>query len=309
MKYGDVIELPEDLIWTWHSFIRWSNYPADGKMPANALEITAVWDVNTYTLTFDTDGWSEIAPIVQDYGTPITPPTIPTKDNYRFVRWEPEIPETMPAHDMTIKAIWERNGRSWWGWRWRWTDTWWDEHWSADQPTWTWSDMSNVDPEVLAAYEWAYAHGITTIEWFENANPDGLIPRWHMAKMVTNFAVNVLGREIPSEIPVECSWWDTDWESEEIKDYAEKACALWVMWIYMEDFLPNKILDRAELGTIISRLLWWDRYNVIDTNNRPYYVEHLKELKSEGIMTQIQNPEARRELRKWAWVMLMRVQQ
>ena len=47
-----------------------------------------------------------------------------------------------------------------------------------------------------------------------------------MAKMVTNFAVNVLGREIPSKIPAECSWKNTDWESEEIKDYAEKSCAL-----------------------------------------------------------------------------------
>ena len=309
VKYGDDIVLPSDPIWTWHTFIRWSNLPADGKMPANALEIAAVWDINSYTLTFDTDGGSEIAPIVQDYGTPIVPPVKPTRDRYHFVRWEPEVPETMPDYDMIIKAIWERNGRSGWGWH-GWS-RWSDEHGSGDDQNseWTWIIQPDVDPEVLAAYQWAYKHGITTIEWFENANPDWLIPRWHMAKMVTNFAINVLWREIPSEIPAECSWWDTDWESEEIKDYAVKACALWVMWIYMKDFLPNKILDRAELWTIISRLLWWDKYNVIDTNNRPYYVEHLKELKNEWIMTQIQNPEVRKELRKWAWVMLMRVQQ
>jgi hypothetical protein len=81
-------------------------------MPANALEIVAIWDINSYTLTFDTDGGSEITPIVQDYGTPIVPPAKPTRDRYHFIRWEPEIPETMPNHDMTIKAIWERNGRS-----------------------------------------------------------------------------------------------------------------------------------------------------------------------------------------------------
>jgi hypothetical protein len=179
-----------------------------------------------------------------------------------------------------------------------------DTHWTAE----TWDKIpSGVDPEVYEAYQWALKNGITTIEWYEKAKPDGLIPRWHMAKMVVNFAVNVLGREIPSEIPAECSWWDTDWESEEIKSYAEKACALWVMWIYMKNFKPNKILDRAELWTILSRLLWWDKYNVLDTNRRPYYVEHLNNLKEEWIMTQIQNPEARKELRKWAWVMLMRV--
>ena len=159
----------------------------------------------------------------------------------------------------------------------------------------------------MTAYERAYKNQITTIQWLEKANPDGLIPRWHMAKMVTNFAVNVLWREIPSEIPAECSWWDTDWESEEIKDYAEKSCALWVMWIYVEDFLPNKYVDRAEFWTILSRVIWWDKYNVIDTNNRPYYVEHLKNLSEIGIMTQIDNPQSRRELRKRAWIMFMRV--
>ena len=179
-----------------------------------------------------------------------------------------------------------------------------DTHWIAE----TWDKIpSEVDPEVYEAYQWALKNGITTIEWYEKAKLDGLIPRRHMAKMVVNFAVNVLGREIPSEIPAECSWWDTDWESEEIKNYAEKACALWVMWVYMKNFKPNKILDRAELWTILSRLLWWDKYNVLDTNRRPYYVEHLSNLKEEWIMTQIQNPEARKELRKWAWVMLMRV--
>ena len=307
VKYGDTIVLPEDPSWTWHTFIRWSNVPEDGKMPANPVEIVAVWDINQYTITFDVDGWSEIAPIVQDYGTEITPPAIPTRDRYTFVRWEPEIPATMPDHDMTIKAIWQRNGRSGWGGRSAgWSE---DQHGSADDQQSQWTTQPEVDPEVLSAYEWAYKHGITTLSWLENANPDGLIPRWHMAKMVTNFAVNVLWMKIPSEIPAECSWWDTDWESEEIKDYAEKSCALWVMWIYMEDFLPNKILDRAELWTILSRLLWWERYNVIDTNNRPYYVEHLSILKRKWIMTQIENPEARKELRKWAWVMLMRVKE
>lgn len=86
--------------------------PEDGKMPANPVEIVAVRDTNQYTITFDMDGGSDIGSITANYGDPITPPTTPTRDGYHFVRWEPEIPETMPDHDMTIKAIWERNGRS-----------------------------------------------------------------------------------------------------------------------------------------------------------------------------------------------------
>jgi hypothetical protein len=50
-----------------------------------------------------------------------------------------------------------------------------------------------------------------------------------MAKMVVNYVQNVLGREVPTVIPPQCHWTDTDWENEEIKSYAEKACALGIM--------------------------------------------------------------------------------
>ena len=49
-----------------------------------------------------------MALITGNYGDSITLPVNPTKDGYRFVRWEPEIPETMPDHDMTIKAVWDK---------------------------------------------------------------------------------------------------------------------------------------------------------------------------------------------------------
>jgi hypothetical protein len=100
---------------------------------------------------------------------------------------------------------------------------------------------------------------------------------------------------------------ETEWKSPETKLYAQKACALWVMWIRMRNFMPNKILDRAEFGTILSRLLWWDRYDVVDaTKTKLYYTKHLNALSERKIMTQIENPEAKKELRKWAWLMLMR---
>ena len=75
----------------------------------------------------------------------------------------------------------------------------------------------------------------------------------------------------------------------------------------MKDFMPNKILDRAEFGTILSRLLWWDKYDVVDaTKTNLYYKRHLEALNEKKIMTQIDNPEDKKELRKWAWLMLMR---
>ena len=63
----------------------------------------------SYTLTFDTNGGSAIAPITQDYGTAITAPADPTKTGYTFAGWTPAIPTTMPAENMTIKAKWTVN--------------------------------------------------------------------------------------------------------------------------------------------------------------------------------------------------------
>ena len=74
-----------------------------------ALTLYPVWNTNKYTITFDTNGGSEIAPITQDYGTEITAPDNPTRKGYTFKGWDKEIPETMPAENMTVKAQWEIN--------------------------------------------------------------------------------------------------------------------------------------------------------------------------------------------------------
>ena len=72
-----------------------------------ALTLYPVWNTNQYTITFDTNGGSEIAPITQDYGTNITAPADPTREGYTFVGWDREIPTTMPAENMTLKAQWK----------------------------------------------------------------------------------------------------------------------------------------------------------------------------------------------------------
>ena len=170
---------------------------------------------------------------------------------------------------------------------------------------------NSVGPEVLDSYEWARKYDVTTMDTIKEADPYGLLIRWHMAKMVVNYAVNVQWKKMPIVIPLKCRWWDaeSEWESEEIKDYARKACALGIMGIYMEDFLPNQEVTRAEFGTILSRLLWWDEYNVIDTDETPFYERHLNALKKAKIMTQIENPLVRKELREWVWVMLRRAEE
>ena len=71
------------------------------------ITLYAKWTANTYTITFDTAGGSEIAPITQDYGTAITEPANPTREGYTFTGWDRDIPETMPAENITLKARWK----------------------------------------------------------------------------------------------------------------------------------------------------------------------------------------------------------
>ena len=107
--YGTAITAPADPTKTGYTFAGWT--PAiPATMPAENMTIKAKWTVNQYTLTFDTNGGSTIAPITQDYGTAITAPADPTKTGYTFAGWTPAIPATMPAENMTIKAQWRYNG-------------------------------------------------------------------------------------------------------------------------------------------------------------------------------------------------------
>ena len=72
-----------------------------------ALTLYPVWNTNKYTITFDTAGGSEIAPITQDYGTNITAPEAPTREGYTFTGWDKAVPKTMPAENMTVTAQWK----------------------------------------------------------------------------------------------------------------------------------------------------------------------------------------------------------
>ena len=121
-NYGTTTTLPTDCTKTGFNFVGWyDNEGLSGEAVTSILATAkgnktyyAKWTINQYTITFDTDGGSEIAPITQDYNSAVTTPENPTKSGYNFVKWvdsegnEITVPTTMPAEDITLKAIWKR---------------------------------------------------------------------------------------------------------------------------------------------------------------------------------------------------------
>ena len=106
--YGTEITAPDNPTRKGYTFKGWDREIPE-TMPAENITVKAQWEINQYTITFDTNGGSEIAPITQDYGTEITAPADPTRKGYTFKGWDKEIPETMPAGNITVKAQWEIN--------------------------------------------------------------------------------------------------------------------------------------------------------------------------------------------------------
>ena len=114
--YNDILTLRGKLFTrTGYTQIGWATVDGGEKVYGfediytknEALTLYPVWNANKYTITFDTAGGSEIAPITQDYGTKIVSPADPTREGYAFMGWDTEIPTTMPAENITLKAKWK----------------------------------------------------------------------------------------------------------------------------------------------------------------------------------------------------------
>ncbi len=106
--YNTQLVKPANPSKTGYSFVGWSGYTNAMTMPANDVTFIAQFDINQYTITFNSAGGSAIAAIIQVYDSEIIPPAAPTRVGYFFAGWDTEIPLTMPAENMTITAVWEK---------------------------------------------------------------------------------------------------------------------------------------------------------------------------------------------------------
>ena len=115
--YGVGATLPtaDDMIYTGHTFKGWYDNENLTGSPVTAIggtgtgnkEYWAKWEINQYTITVKPENGKADITITQDYGTNITVPADPTREGYTFMGWDREIPETMPAENITLKARWK----------------------------------------------------------------------------------------------------------------------------------------------------------------------------------------------------------
>ena len=156
--------------------------------------------------------------------------------------------------------------------------------------------------EQLEAYRWAYQYGITTQPTIEKANLNGKITKQAFSKMIINYLENVVW--IQTDSANLCSFTDEDKITSDLKIYTRKICAYNIMWFNGSDFKPTQPVNRAQLWTVISRILWWNEF---DNTWKWYYIYHLNALKHNGIMNNIKNPVESYAKRWEVLIMLKRI--
>ena len=109
VEHGSDVTEPEDPVKTGYTFVQWMlgdtayDFATD---VTGDLTLTATWTINSYTLSFDTAGGSEMDPVTYEYGAEVKEPKKSSRSGYKFEGWSPSVPATMPAGDLTLTATW-----------------------------------------------------------------------------------------------------------------------------------------------------------------------------------------------------------
>ncbi len=98
IAYGATITPPEAPVKEGHTFAGWGEIPAS--MPAKDLTFTGTYTINKYAVIYKVDNEVYLTDSVE-YNAPIIAEPAPAKEGHTFSGWS-EIPETMPANDITI---------------------------------------------------------------------------------------------------------------------------------------------------------------------------------------------------------------
>ena len=160
-----------------------------------------------------------------------------------------------------------------------------------------------LTPEMHRAYKFAFKHGITTMPTNLEADMFGPLDRISMAKMLSQYAINVLWKTPDTSIEVPTFPDITPELNKEFWNAVTLAYQLWIMWINIDEFRPFDLVPRSEFGTALSRMLYQTSDWIYEKTDI-YYTLHFQKLKEKEIMT-ILDPNIQ-ELRWYVMIMLMR---
>ena len=289
---------------------------------------------NFVKLEMDRDATSNSAKITQ----PASPSNGCNIFNWRYNNWSAFDFSSVVSSDLALTANWTSKSCGWsssssrpsnntsnntssntWnnktGTNNTWTNntwvnnTWTVNTWTVD--TWTNNNEETVtpaDPQAIQengytkefndAYEFAFANGITTMKNIEEAAMEDWLTRIAMAKMLSQYAINVL-KKTP-DTSKECKFTDVSEELDAQYDHGVTlACQLGIMWVWITEFRPDDLVVRAEFGTALSRLLFG-----LPDGEEAYYTTHLAKLKEAWIISN--DDPSLEELRWYVMLMLMR---
>lgn len=117
--YGETVTETDIPRKVGYNFVEWVIKGTENKvvfpieMPAENLELEAVYETAEFTATFNTDGGNEIEPVTVRYGEDFVLPSA-TKTGYSFAFWRDSNGAmygagqtvTMPANNVEFKAVW-----------------------------------------------------------------------------------------------------------------------------------------------------------------------------------------------------------
>ncbi len=165
--------------------------------------------------------------------------------------------------------------------------------------------------ELIDAFQFAYGLGVTTMCPMEKANITWGLLRKDLSKMIVEYAVTIVWL-YPDITKKWCDLYeDMEDQSSEMKFYSKIICQLWLMGLEsdgitpLKSFNPNTFVTRAQFGTILSRLIFGNTYNIREWEDILRYQKHFNALKENKIMNKIENPEMV-EMRWWVMLMLQR---
>ena len=263
----------------WYTFSGWTDWTTwytDGQEVINLT--TTSGDVITLTAQ-----WTKIE----------------TKPSWGSSGWGGRSSKTSDTQDSSTSSQNDNKSSSWTEVK----DLRWDTQDSSANVS-EWQNQQQFTKEFQEAYEFAHEKWITTMPTIQEAQMDWTLTRIAMAKMLSQYAMNVLWQR-PANIVTPKFNDVTDKQNSNYDDWVTLAYQLWIMWQNMPNnkFRPDDEVTRAEFATALSRMLYhtsdWE-YKSTDK----YYTNHMKKLVQEKIIT---NDDAKmKELRWYVMIMLMR---